>query len=362
MAMTVTELRPVGNKVPAHADAGFEEFYRAYARRLRGLVRRRIHDHELAAEVVQDTFLRAHAYFGRLDPSRSAWPWLAAVASNLCADALRRKPVAGVSLDDVEAADQGADPAEAFERALRADAIIGVLAGLPARQRQVLMLKDGEGWTAEQIARLDGVSTDGVKSLVRRARCAFRESYERVAAERGLNGVVGLFLAPLAHLRARAERALATAAGRLPVVGGPIFGVPLDMPSLVGAVVMSGLLLTGTAAAEVAPPSDVDPVAVSVQGPEPAGSDGAAAGAPPPDVRRTAVGVTTPEGAPLATATTAAVTEEGEERTLNAIIAAKVGDTAYDSETQARFNCDYSEVRTALCDAAEAAPALDGDG
>lgn len=223
MAIAVRELGPVEPGSAAARQLEFEEFYRTHARRVRGLVRRRIADRDLAAEVVQDTFLRAHANFERLDPSRPAWPWLARVASNLCVDALRRRS-ADASLcsrqerpsgaPSEEVLDWASDPAEVFERAVHSQAVADALAAVPSRQRHVLVLKDGEGWTAEQIARLDGASTEGVKSLLRRARTAFRDSYERIAEERGVRAGFAVLGAPPARLGARASQAVGAASGR----------------------------------------------------------------------------------------------------------------------------------------------------
>lgn len=196
-----------------------------------GLVRRRINDPDLAAEVVQDTFVRAHAHFAVLDPARSAWPWLATVASNLSVDALRRaardhatsrlETDDGVTSPETTSGviDWSADPAQVFELSVRADAVRAAVDMLPARQLQALLLKDDEGWTTEQIARLDDISAEAVKSLMRRARVSFRRSYERVAGQTGLHAGLAVLGAPLARLRARLQR---MAVGRIPTLPLPV--------------------------------------------------------------------------------------------------------------------------------------------
>ena len=365
MAIAVRDLRAVRPERSAEASRDFDDFYRAYARRVRGIVRRRINDPELAAEVVQDTFLRAHVHFDRLDPSRSAWPWLATVASNLCVDALRRAARDGGGISDAgtglfseesdpEAIDWQADPAEAFESSLRADAVRCALASVPARQRQVLLLKDDEGWTAEQIARLDGVSPEGIKSLVRRARVTFRESYERVAEERGLRAGFAVLGAPLARLRARLQR---VAAGRIPTFPFPALALPLDAGSLVGAAALSVLLSSGVAAAA---PIATESARHEAPAPAAASADGGSvtsADAAPVSIAKVGVSVA-PEGAPLAADANASLQGEAARRTLEVIIAAKTGAGGADGNTRTQFDCDYSQLRTAVCDAVEQAPVL----
>lgn len=370
MAIAVSELRSARPERSLQTSDDFDEFYRAYLRRVRAFVRRKISDREVAAEVVQDTFLRAHTHFDRLDPSRSAWPWLATVASNLCTDALRRggaatrteaPEFADAPSDEAtvlrpEVLDWAADPADAFDRSVRSQAVLAALAEVPLRQRQVLVLKDAEGWTAEEIARLDGASIEGVKSLVRRARTAFRSSYDRIADERGVRSAFGLVLAPLARLRTRA----ATAVGnRFALLGAPLMGLPLDASQILGAAALSGLLFVGAvpAAADMMPIVSTGSAVTEA----PAGGAPAATATAPPEVTRTEVKLATPVGAPAASLAGASLMEEGEARTLEGIVAAKVGDAQTDSESRIEFDCDVSEVRAAACDAVESAPDLNGD-
>jgi RNA polymerase sigma-70 factor (ECF subfamily) len=370
MAIAVRDLRVVLPERSGEESRDFDDFYRAYARRVRGLVRRRISDRELAAEVVQDTFLRAHTNFDRLDTTRSAWPWLATVASNLCVDALRRNARQSEALyndDDalgtdecvVDSLDWDSDPAEAFEQSLRAEAVRCALATVPARQRQVLLLKDDEGWTAEQIAHLDGVSPEGIKSLVRRARVTFRESYERVAEEKGLRAGFAVLGAPLARLRARLSHAVAT---RTPLFGSPFLGLPLDMSQVVGAAVLSGFMFAGVVPVPTVVMSPISASsAVPVEAPAVAPSAPEAEESSGSGAVRTGVSVAAPSGTPAASVATLGLVEDGEARTLEVIIAGKAGLGGTEGTTWSTFDCDHSQARSAACDTAEQLPGLPGE-
>ena len=365
MAIAVKDLRTLHPAERARSEGDFDELYRTYSRRVRALVRRRITDRELAAEVVQDTFMRAYANMHTLDPSRSAWPWLATVASNLCVDALRRSarsqvlPIADDSGNTrAELAstlvDFSADPAEAFDRSQRADAVLSALASVPSRQRQVLVLKDGEGWTAEQIASLDGASVEGVKSLVRRARVTFRESYECIAEERGLRAAFGFVLAPLARLRTRAAQAVAS---RFPMLSGSLLAMPFDVSQVFGAAMLSGVLFAAGIPAMASEMPPMEPVVSStlVGGAAPAAAGNSAGGG---EAARTSVVVGTPEVAPAATIAGATLVQDGDARTLEGIVATKVGMAEGTFVTRTEFDCDHSEARTKACDTAEGLPSL----
>jgi RNA polymerase sigma-70 factor (ECF subfamily) len=53
------------------------------------------------------------------------------------------------------------------------------IGGLPARARQVLVLRDVQGYKYEEIARMTGVSLGTVKAQIHRARGLVKEALER---------------------------------------------------------------------------------------------------------------------------------------------------------------------------------------
>jgi RNA polymerase sigma-70 factor (ECF subfamily) len=94
--------------------------------------------------------------------------------------ASRRTARRGVDLDDdaaLEAAWQrlaGDDGGESRLAALRA-----CVAGLPARERDALALRFGQDVGREAIARRLGMSTEGVKAMLRRVKARLRVCVER---------------------------------------------------------------------------------------------------------------------------------------------------------------------------------------
>src|SRR5437867_3925453 len=102
--------------------------YQAFAPRLRAVLTRRVHDHHLAEDLVQETFVRAWTTMGRYDPSRPMWPWLNKIASNICVDAYRARPGAEVLCARVEVVagdlpEPGPGPEELFEAEERRHAV-----------------------------------------------------------------------------------------------------------------------------------------------------------------------------------------------------------------------------------------------
>lgn len=198
----------------ARADTAdsFEELFRVYAPRVRALAERRLPGRHCADDVVQETFLRAYRSFGGIDPDRPVWPWLRTVATNVCVDMLRqrRNPDRDTAMpdgDDFGLIDAKNDPGELHLAAQRRRSIATALASVNPRQRRVVVLKDIEGWDTEEVAQLEGISVDAVKSTLKRGRQTFRTTYLALADRHGLLAgfglAVGAFGTRLRRLAAR---------------------------------------------------------------------------------------------------------------------------------------------------------------
>ena len=130
-----------------------------------------------AEDVSQDAFLRA---FHRLPTFRGTAPfraWLLRIAHNTALNALARKrpdPVDPHGDGDADAGDPAApaerEPAMRLERVERARRLEGKLAGLRPAYRSLLVLRDLEGLSYEEIADVLDVPLGTVKGRLHRAR------------------------------------------------------------------------------------------------------------------------------------------------------------------------------------------------
>ena len=165
-------------------ESAFEELVRTYEKRIYHLSLRMCGNQEDALEIAQEAFLGAWRglRFFRGDSSFSTW--LYRLASNAAVDFLRREgrhsALAGLSLDD-EAL--GLDPPDApaasphaqLERKeLRAALEEGLMA-LSAEHRQILLLRELEGLSYEEIAAALDLDLGTVKSRIARARSGLRK-------------------------------------------------------------------------------------------------------------------------------------------------------------------------------------------
>jgi RNA polymerase sigma-70 factor (ECF subfamily) len=153
-------------------------------------------DREWAADLVQDTFLRAYSA-GRSDPTAIEYPqaWLYRIATNTALSALRRRRVSrslSLSGADLEAETGASDSwrqlgvtepqsQDVAVTVAERDAVWTVLAELPARWRAVLLLQTTGGFEVREIALLLGISEANTRKILFRAKERFRQIYARLA-------------------------------------------------------------------------------------------------------------------------------------------------------------------------------------
>ena len=164
-------------------DSAFEELVRTYEKRVYHLALRMCGNVDDAYEVAQEAFLSAWKgmRFFRGDSSFSTW--LYRLTSNAAIDFLRRQRRQGgsdgVSLDDedtfLEVADPAPSPHQQAERLELRDALARGLGALSPEHRQVLLLRELQGLTYEEIATALELDLGTVKSRIARAREKLRK-------------------------------------------------------------------------------------------------------------------------------------------------------------------------------------------
>ena len=127
--------------------------------------------HHDAEDVVQEAFVSAHAALRRDARQIALSAWLHTIVRNRALDVLRRRrPASEIDALDAVLGDRDADPALHFERREQLDAVLAGLSGLPARQREALVLRECAGASHTTIGRRLHVSEAASKTLVHRAR------------------------------------------------------------------------------------------------------------------------------------------------------------------------------------------------
>ena len=156
-----------------------------------------LHD---AEDALQEALLRAWRGIGRFERRSSLRSWLYTIATNVCLDAIGRRPKRVLPIDYGPASDPHvapgepvvesvwlepypdemlgledgfAGPAASYERREGVElAFIAALQHLPATQRAVLIMREVLGFSAKEVAATLGTTLASVNSALQRARAA----------------------------------------------------------------------------------------------------------------------------------------------------------------------------------------------
>ena len=133
-------------------------------------------DSDAAADLVQDSLVKAYTRLGTCDPERFA-AWLFRILRNRCKDYLKSRRRRDVPLldDGPHAAPLSDDPGLTLERSELGKVVAEALSRIPESQREAFLLKHVEGRSYEEMADLLDAGISALKMRVMRAREALQE-------------------------------------------------------------------------------------------------------------------------------------------------------------------------------------------
>jgi RNA polymerase sigma factor (sigma-70 family) len=173
-------------------DRAFEVLYERYQRRIHAYVLGMVKDHGRAEDVTQEVFVSALRRMRETEQPLAFKPWLYQIAKNSCIDAFRRsKRTEEVSYD----ADEGLAPADhsklvgsgpSPEAAVAAkqelESLCGAFGGLSETHHEILVLRELEGLSYQQIGDRMGMTRPAVESTLFRARRRLTEEYDDIVS------------------------------------------------------------------------------------------------------------------------------------------------------------------------------------
>jgi RNA polymerase sigma-70 factor (ECF subfamily) len=171
-------------------EDAFVEIVSRYRTKMFSIALCHLRNHADAEEITQDTFIRAHRGLARFRGESSLATWLHRIAFNLsrnrCKYYFCRRRHAMLSLDCAFSDDNQAtfsdliasDAPSPFREAAAgefSELVSGCMEKLGARQREILMLRNGMNQSYGEIASALRISIGTVKSRIGRAREKLRE-------------------------------------------------------------------------------------------------------------------------------------------------------------------------------------------
>ncbi len=160
----------------ATARAFVEQLFRQHNAEIYAYLVRMVRDPELAADLAQETFVKAYRAFDSLEDPARGRAWLYQIAGRTALDELRRRrivrfvPWSGESRGVADSAEE-----TALHGRVSAD-LERALATIPPRQRQALILAELHDLTGLELADALGVSHVAARALLTRARESLRQA------------------------------------------------------------------------------------------------------------------------------------------------------------------------------------------
>jgi RNA polymerase sigma-70 factor (ECF subfamily) len=186
--MDQTELNFV-EELKAGKTEAFDRLLDAHGARLYSFASRMCKNSEDARDIVQETLLAVFRSLKDFRGESRFQTWLFKIAANACWKMKRKgkfEPEEELSLDEFmprapgqapkpDIADWTQNPEELFFRAELKAVVDAAIADLPPKYRVVLVLRDLEQFSTEEVAGVLGLSPEAVKSRLHRARLVVRE-------------------------------------------------------------------------------------------------------------------------------------------------------------------------------------------
>ena len=184
--MTREQEAAIVRKVLGGDANAFETLVLEYEKNVYNIALRMTGNSEDAADMTQEAFIKAYNSLQAFRGDSKFSVWLYRIVSNVCLDFLRsknRRPTVSLSVEDddgedtqLDVADESQSPELLLDRKLTRESVRRGLDSLPPDYRQILLLREIQGLSYDEIAQALGLEVGTVKSRIFRARkrlCTF---------------------------------------------------------------------------------------------------------------------------------------------------------------------------------------------
>ena len=184
--MTREQEAAIVRKVLGGDANAFETLVLEYEKNVYNIALRMTGNSEDAADMTQEAFIKAYNSLQSFRGDSKFSVWLYRIVSNVCLDFLRsknRRPTVSLSVEDddgedaqLDVADESQSPELLLDRKLTRDSVRRGLDSLPPDYRQILLLREIQGLSYDEIAQALSLEVGTVKYRIFRARkrlCTF---------------------------------------------------------------------------------------------------------------------------------------------------------------------------------------------
>lgn len=197
MESRLTEEAVLVRRIQERDEAAFRDLVERYQNKVYSIIYGILRNHNDAEDIAQQVFTKIYFSIGSFDFRSSLLTWIYKITVNECYDYLRkrrvRKLVYESDLGDEEGVNmERSEPDQApriDERLERQDLARKLLAKLGEEDRLLMLLKEVEGHSVEELAQMTGMNENTIKVKLFRARQKLLKAARRLTQRRGLRPV-----------------------------------------------------------------------------------------------------------------------------------------------------------------------------
>ena len=184
--MTRDEESRIVQKVLKGDVNAFEKLVLEYEKNVYNIALRMTGNSEDASDMTQEAFIKAYNSLQSFRGDSKFSVWIYRIATNVCLDFLRsksRRPTVSLSVEDnegeevqLDVADESQSPELLLDRQMTRESVRRGLETLSPEYRQILLLREIQGLSYDEISQALGLEVGTVKSRIFRARkklCTF---------------------------------------------------------------------------------------------------------------------------------------------------------------------------------------------
>jgi RNA polymerase sigma-70 factor (ECF subfamily) len=168
-------LRQLIRGAKAGEAESFERLVSLHERRVLRLAQRLLLNREAARDAAQDVFIRLHKKIRSVAEDKELGPWLYRTTVNVCIDVMRRaKDEMPIDLVP-EIADDCDNPERSAATEEQGRLVLAALKALSPKERQAIVLRDLEGYSTAEAAKILGSTETTVRSQISTGRVKMKD-------------------------------------------------------------------------------------------------------------------------------------------------------------------------------------------
>ncbi len=181
-------------RVQARDEIAFREIVERYQAKVFSIIYGVLRNHNDAEDIAQQVFSKIYFSIQSFDFRSSLLTWIYKITINECYDYLRKKRVrklvyeSDFSEDDAQRMQNTdiADQARAVDtRLAQKDLVVKLLGKLSSEDRSLLLLKEVEGHSVEELSKMTGMNENTIKVKLFRARQKLFKAAQRLTRSAG---------------------------------------------------------------------------------------------------------------------------------------------------------------------------------